>query len=185
LPATRLPARPTFVFAGRLEKPKGILELVDEFRALPHYDLIVAGDGALRPEFLRRTAGATNIHLPGWLPKHELVRLFTSAHAAIFPFLGPESFGAAVVEALSCGTPVVVRSVGASGEIVTRSDAGFIYQSNAELRTILAKLTSPTLRASLSSRARQAYLDHYTPERYLTAYLNLIGDIAARKKLSI
>jgi glycosyltransferase involved in cell wall biosynthesis len=150
----------------------------------PHSQFPSIRRRAHRPEFLRRTAGAANIHLPGWLPKQELVQLFTSAHAAIFPFLGPESFSAAIVEALSCGTPVVVRSVGASGEIVTRSDAGFIYQSNAELRTILAKFTSPTFRAALSRRARKAYLDHYTPERYLTAYLNLIGDVAARKNLS-
>lgn len=108
---------------GASKKPKRILELVDEFRSLPHFDLILAGDGALRPELLRRT----------------------------------------------------------TGEIVTRSGAGFIYPSNAELRAILAKLTNPTLRASLSRRARQTYLNHHSPEHYLTAYLKLISDITARK----
>ncbi len=48
--------RPRFLFVGRLFAPKGIVPLLEEFSALPAYDLEVVGDGEMADELKRRFA---------------------------------------------------------------------------------------------------------------------------------
>ena len=54
------PARPRFLFVGRLTASKGIVQLLQEFAALSAFDLHVIGDGELRGE-LQHEGGALRI----------------------------------------------------------------------------------------------------------------------------
>jgi glycosyltransferase involved in cell wall biosynthesis len=54
------PARPRFLFVGRLTASKGIVQLLQEFAALSAFDLHVIGDGELRGE-LQHERGALRI----------------------------------------------------------------------------------------------------------------------------
>ena len=51
------------------------------------------------------------------------------ALALLFPAAWPEPFGLAMIEAMSCGTPVIARSDGAAPEIVDEGITGFIVDS--------------------------------------------------------
>lgn len=90
--------------------------------------LVVAGDGPLRSRLRRRYAGYP-VRFVGFVPdRTRLARLLAGADAVLAP--GPvETFGLAALEALACGTPVVVNAssalpevVGAAGVAVTGED---------------------------------------------------------------
>jgi glycosyltransferase involved in cell wall biosynthesis len=52
------------------------------------------------------------IHFPGWVEQHDLPAIYTLAEAFVFPSVY-EEFGIPVVEAMSCGCPVVSSNTGA------------------------------------------------------------------------
>ncbi|GGO01584.1 glycosyltransferase [Micromonospora parathelypteridis] len=79
--------------------------------------LVMAGDGPLRGALARRAAGLP-VTFTGFLPDRAAVAaLLASADVVLAP--GPvETFGLAGLEALACGTPVVVNSASALPEVV-------------------------------------------------------------------
>ncbi|MFT3924732.1 MAG: glycosyltransferase [Myxococcales bacterium] len=58
--------------------------------------------------------------------KNELLR---NAYALLFPIDWPEPFGLVMVEAMSCGTPVIAWGHGSVPEIVDDGATGFIVNS--------------------------------------------------------
>ena len=116
------------VHCGRLsaeKKPQRSLTTLATLRAagMP-VRLVVAGDGPLRARLVRRAARAgLPVTFAGFLPgRAELAALLASADVAIAP--GPaETFGLAALEALACGTPVVVSAESALPEVVGEAGA--------------------------------------------------------------
>jgi alpha-1,6-mannosyltransferase len=83
--------------------------------------LVVAGDGPLRRKLVRQSAGLPVRFLDFVPDKPTLAGLLATADVVIAP--GPiETFGLAALEALACGTPVVVDASSALPEVV--GDAG-------------------------------------------------------------
>jgi len=115
----------------------------------------------------------------------EAPRLFSVALAA-----EPEAVRRAVlahalsvIEAFACGTPVIVRDSGGSREAVDRTGGGIVYQSRAELRAaILALAANPELQGHLAERARAGYARHYSRERYLRDYLDVVAELDLAKR---
>jgi alpha-1,6-mannosyltransferase len=83
--------------------------------------LVIAGDGPLRRKLARQSAGLPVRFLDFVPDKPTLAGLLACADVVIAP--GPiETFGLAALEALACGTPVVVDATSALPEVV--GDAG-------------------------------------------------------------
>ena len=112
-PGTRRDGEVLLVTASRLSREKrpdlavaAAAELVR--RGLP-VRLVVAGDGPMRAALARRAAGLPVTllgHVPG---RAALAGLLGAADVVLAP--GPvETFGLAALEALACGTPVVVSA---------------------------------------------------------------------------
>jgi glycosyltransferase involved in cell wall biosynthesis len=176
--------RPRFLFVGRLVAAKGIVALLEEFALLPAYDLIVIGDGELRGELEGRFAACHNIRFLGHLPQSELVPAYQEATALIFPTLVPETFGLTIVEAFACGTPAIVHDVGGSRELVDETGAGFVYRNREELRAALSRLALDIgLRERLGRRARESFLQSYTPQHHLKRYLEHVNVVRDAKRL--
>ncbi len=79
--------------------------------------LVVVGDGPLRARLVRRAAGLP-VAFTGFVPDRVAVAgLLATADVVLAP--GPvETFGLAALEALACGTPVVVSAGSALPEVV-------------------------------------------------------------------
>jgi alpha-1,6-mannosyltransferase len=109
------------VHCGRLSKEKCPTRSVE---ALAHLRasgvdavLVIAGDGPLRAR-LERQAADLPVHFVDFVTgRRELGVLLATADIALAP--GPaETFGLAALEALACGTPVVVDAASALPEVV-------------------------------------------------------------------
>lgn len=176
------PARPRFLFVGRLTASKGVVQLLEDFADLPGYDLHVIGGGELGVALRRRFADFAHIRFLGRIPQPELIAEYQAATALIFPSLAPETFGLAIVEAFACGTPAIVRDAGGCREPVEATGGGLIYQTSEELRSALSRLAhKPGVRETLAKGAREGYLRFYTLQRHLDNYLALVNEIASRK----
>jgi glycosyltransferase involved in cell wall biosynthesis len=101
------------LFVSAIEPRKQPLDAIDAANAVGR-KLVVVGpkkDAALVAELERRGADVR-----GYVPKEELVRLYQSAAALLFPSRY-EGFGLPVVEAMACGTPVVAAPEPALQEV--------------------------------------------------------------------
>jgi alpha-1,6-mannosyltransferase len=116
--------------------------------------LVLAGDGPLK-ESLRRRAVGLPVHFADFVPDRvTLARLLATADIVLAP--GPvETFGLAALEAMACGTPVVVDGASALPEVI--GDAGVAVLGEGEafaegVRMLLAR-PAPQRRAMARSRA--------------------------------
>lgn len=75
----------------------------------------------------------TAVQWVGELGPKEVVRLYQEAKAFLFPTLWEEPFGLVMIEAMSCGTPVIAYPHGAVPEIVENGKNGFLVGSVEEM----------------------------------------------------
>ena len=105
------------LFVGRLEKRKGLRDLLQGYRYLqervPRSRLIVVGEGPLRGkvEAFVSNHRLSNVVLAGYVPAQVLPRYYCSADIACFPATGGESFGLVLLEAMAAALPVVVTEI--------------------------------------------------------------------------
>ncbi|MBA2524651.1 MAG: glycosyltransferase family 4 protein [Pyrinomonadaceae bacterium] len=175
--------RPYCIFAGRLEKLKGVQVLIEAFRNYRACDLLIAGDGNYEAELRRLAEGLSHVHFLGRVKYERLQALYRNAIAVMIPSVGFETFAMVNLEAFAQRAPVIVNNLGPLPEIVEESGGGLVYDGEVGLLEALdALLLDPDLRRSLGERAHQAYLRYWTAESHLQRYFELIEGIAAEKR---
>jgi alpha-1,6-mannosyltransferase len=115
--------------------------------------LVMAGDGPLRGTLARRAAGLP-VTFTGFLPDRAAVAaLLASADVVLAP--GPvETFGLAGLEALACGTPVVVNAASALPEVVGAAGLA-AYGSGVSMAAAVTRLAArPEAQRRRAARAR-------------------------------
>lgn len=158
------PDRPTLLFVGRLERRKGLEELVRSFVRLkaerPALRLLVVGDGPERArcqELLPATLRADALFL-GQVPHEDLPRFYASADVFVAPALGGESFGIVLLEAMAAGLPVVATTIPGYASVVSDGVEGRLVEpgSGRALADALdALLENPALRAAMADEGRR------------------------------
>ena len=151
------PGQALLVHCGRLspeKKPQRSLNTLATLLSdgLPAR-LVVAGDGPLRRRLERRVVRhALPVTFAGFLPdRARLAALLGSADVAIAP--GPaETFGLAGLEALACGTPVVVSAESALPEVI--GDAGTSVAGEDLAAGVRRLLARPEQARRAAARAR-------------------------------
>jgi alpha-1,6-mannosyltransferase len=115
------PDQPLIVHCGRLsveKRPQRSIAALTALRAAGlDAVLVMAGDGPMRGRLVRQAAGMP-VHFTRFIADPGgVARLLATADVAIAP--GPiETFGLAALEALACGTPIVVDAASALPEVV-------------------------------------------------------------------
>jgi len=135
------------LYVGRIEPVKGLMSVVEAFDTLkkrtPDFSnrlkLIVIGGGEKKRDFKKnrevfRIQQAIeskdlerNIIFLGSKDQNQLRKFYSAADALVVPSLY-ESFGLVVLEALACGTPVLVSQIGKMKTIVEEGMNGFCFQ---------------------------------------------------------
>ena len=103
-----------YLTASRFVPYKKVELIVEAFSQMPDKKLLVLGDGPNKK--LVESKAAKNIELLGYLPSDKLNYYMRKAKA--FVFAAEEDFGITVVEAESCGTPVIALNKGGTAETV-------------------------------------------------------------------
>ncbi len=128
------PEQLLLVHCGRLSVEKRADRSIDTLAVLRDSGvdakLVIAGEGPLRHR-LQRHAARLPVDFAGFIDSREgVATLLACADVALAP--GPhETFGLAALEALACGTPVVVSRTSALREILT-ADSGACADNNPD-----------------------------------------------------
>ncbi|WBQ02708.1 glycosyltransferase family 4 protein [Kribbella sp. CA-293567] len=179
--AVREGAGEAVVFLGRLTEEKGFADLLSAWDASLG-QLVVVGDGPLRAEADERARRDPSVRVLGALPWMECMEVLRSASALVVPARSYETFGLVVIEAFAHGVPVVASRIGALEELVDDGETGALVSpgDTEALRKALGVLVEPATSIAFGQRARQVYLDRFTPERDLAATERIYTDAIAR-----
>lgn len=173
--------RPYFLFVGRLERIKGLEDVIEAFRQYPDADLLVAGSGTHEPVLRQLAQGMDNVKFLGRLDAAALATVYRHALALVVPSAGFETFGIILIEAFRSGTPVIARRLGPFPEIVERAGAGELFSTQAELIDALGRLQQDAeYRARLASSGRSAVEQHWSEQVVVPRYLELLRGAAER-----
>jgi teichuronic acid biosynthesis glycosyltransferase TuaC len=153
------------VFVGRMYRSKGIIELIEAVVTLsrehPNLRLAYVGDGpdlaALR-EKIRHTDLSGHVNFAGACSANEVARWLAAANLLALPSHA-EGCPNAVIEALSCGRPVVATRVGALTELVDRSCGILVPVGDAAalLAALDTALSMPWDEAAIAKRFRRSW----------------------------
>jgi len=156
---------PLVLFVGRLDRRKGIHDLLASWEAVsdrfPSARLAIVGDdhtGAptcLAARWLAPSTAVGSIHFCGWAGRNELARWYRRADILVVPSRY-EPFGMVVLEGMLHGLAVVASATGGPSEILVDGETSILFPpGDAEALTLalLELLDDPELRARLGAAA--------------------------------
>jgi glycosyltransferase involved in cell wall biosynthesis len=73
------------------------------------------------------------IRFVGEVSDEAKLELFRRARALLFPIDWPEPFGLVMIEAMTCGTPVIARPKGSAPEVIADGVTGFLADDHEAL----------------------------------------------------
>lgn len=123
--------RPFFLAHGRVIPDKSYHDLIPLMKAFPHYDLYISGTvsedyKSLLQQEAQTQGVAHRVKILGRISTEDLIGYYNAARLFLTP-AHKEDFGITVIEALSCGCPVIAWNDGAGpSEIVGHKDAGLL-----------------------------------------------------------
>lgn len=148
---------PLVVSLGALIPRKGHDIVLDAVARLPGVNVWIAGEGPERASLTARIASlgiGDRARLLGGVAHDEMPRLLAMADVMALAS-SSEGLANAWVEALACGTPIVITGAGGAGEVVTGPTAGRIVARDAAafaagIAAVLADAPDPAaVRASV------------------------------------
>jgi glycosyltransferase involved in cell wall biosynthesis len=177
--------RPYFLFVGRLQRFKGLQDVIPCFDDDSPADLLVAGTGEFEGELRALANGRKRVAFLGQVGPEQLAGLYRDAVALIAPSLCYEVFPMVALEAFREGTPIIARNLGPYPQIVEEAEAGLLFDDEAGLRDAIAKLASdPALRRRLGESGKAALTERWTETRAIDDWLSLVRSVAAEKGLN-
>lgn len=183
-PALDAPFR--LLYMGELARAKGIVTLLDLMRAFAisgydaHLDLVGEWESTATREHVSALLNEWALHdrvtVRGLLVGDAKWHVFREAHVLVHP-TSWDGQPVTILEALAFGLPVVATRVGAIPETVRHRVEGYLMADDsveelaAGVRTIL---NDPTTYAAYVDRARSAYAEHFSVDRFETRMAGLL-----------
>lgn len=164
-----------FIFAGRLDKTKGIDKLMEAWKLLSQdYKnvplLLVCGTG---PEekwcrnFIKVNGLEKMVKMLGFVKNKIIMQLISESKSLILPTQWYEGFPMTIVESYGHGTPVLGSALGNVGNLVIDGVTGFTFDQRfpeAIVEAVRKVLLINYENIDLHKSAYEYYKDHYTSE---------------------
>lgn len=180
---------PVFLFAGRLKRDKGVLDLARAFAAIAREDaacrLLLVGpdEEGLLPEIERVCAICrSRLHLAGLSAVPE--RYIAASDVLCLPSYR-EGFGVVIIEAAATGVPAIgsriygITDAILEGETGLLFEAGDVQQLAQSMRTLAG---DASLRARMGRMARERALRDFPQEKLTAALLAHYRQLLARQE---
>lgn len=187
------------LFVGRLEKRKGISELLSAIeRIAPKNKFIsfhIVGDntitdgveGNYMDKFIAKNNGEewmTRVEFKGHVTDSELIEEYQNCDIFVAPS-EYESFGLIFLEAMRFGKPCIGTNVGGIPEIITHGENGILVRPNAaeELHEALLNLIeNREMRLNIGAAGQRRYKEFFTTEKYAERFMDFVYGETANKQ---
>jgi glycosyltransferase involved in cell wall biosynthesis len=175
-----------FLFVGRLEKIKGLQDVIPLFSGTAGDELWIVGAGEYEAELRALAVGRPRVRFLGARSPEQLRSLYREALALVVPSVCYETFGIILLEAFRERTPVIARRLGPFTEIVEGSGGGLLFETESELRGAIDTLGSDAAkRRALGESGHRTLLARWTESVVLEKYFEVIARVAEKKNPSL
>jgi len=178
------------------DKYKGLDVLIRSFSLLLSFDrrlrLLLAGDGPERKqleELAKSLSVDAQIDFLGWQGRDQIKQLLFNCDVFVLPSRW-ESFGLVLLEALSCGKPVVATNVVGIPEIIENGRNGLLVEPDdpaALAAAIKRVLTNHDLQRLFAANGykvvRERFRFKHTGAKYESFFLELLGYTADHSEM--
>ena len=158
------------LIAARFVPQKDHGALLRAISTMADVEVLLAGDGPLRPQYVAMAAVlgiCRRVHFLG--DRRDIPQLLAESHIFALPSRW-EGFPISILEAMRAGLPVVASDVGGVREAVAHGQTGFTTTpgDDADFAARLRALVeSPVLRGDFGKAARRAYERDFTRQTML------------------
>lgn len=153
---------PRFLFAGQIERHKGILFLLEAWRRFGNGTgavLEIAGTGALDSGVLETVGGMKGVEIAGRLDRKGMCAAYFRAAYVVVPSLVIENAPAVIGESFAHGVPVIASAAGGIPEFVRDGETGFLFapgDAESLLKALQKAVDSLPDRERMSAKARES-----------------------------
>ncbi len=174
-------APPYFLFAGRLERLKGLHDVMPHFGADAGAELWVAGTGSMESELRRQAHSLPKVKFLGQVSEKRLRSLYSGARALVLPSMCYEVFPMVLLEAFRDRLPVIARRLGPLPELL-EAGGGILFENHDEFAHAIRTMTLDSdLRDEHARAGRKVFATRWTESVVLDRYFELILSIARRR----
>ncbi len=165
--------QPVLLYVGRISKEKGVLELTSLYNRVKktHKDvrLVVVGKGPASAQLKEELPEALFFD---WVDRGVLPGIYSSADMLVLPSRF-DTFCNVVLEALSCGLPVVAYNTKGPKDILRNGQDGYLVNTSQEMQERVCEYLSLPDKAPFKQSAieRAAY---YQPDTIINGLLHSI-----------
>ncbi len=172
------------LYLGRVTEEKGVHMAIAAAQAV-NMPLIIAGhsypkEGYWHDQIEKKIDGKM-IRYVGEANLHDKIEYLQNAKALLFPTQYDEVFGLVMIEAMSCGTPVIAWNKGSVPEVIKHNQTGYIVNSLEEMITSIKSIDKISRQA-----ARDRALNFFSVEamvsNYERMYVKIIDDYRSKNK---
>jgi len=166
------------LFVGRLIEIKGVRELINAGKDVSNaVKIVIAGDGPMHDEVEKAAQKRDGkIIFIGAIDNKKLPLYYNAADAVIIPSTHDEGFGRVILEALSCGIPVIGSNRGAIPEAMDETVGRLITVTPKNIaQAIMTLQKNKQLLAKLSKNARTFAVKRYS-EKNIDIILSTYSD---------
>lgn len=168
-------------YIGGLNHRKGTVNLIKAINLISNIDceikFIIGGFGPLKTE-IQKISKKNTVEYVGVIPHNELPVYLNKFKLLILPSLS-EGVPNIVLEAMSCGTPVIATKVGGIPEIIQDNKTGFILINNSP-ECIAESIVSVIKRSDLdiiTRSAKELLNQEFTFEKSIERYRRMIESL--------
>lgn len=172
------------LFVGRLSSEKNLLNLLAAARGLD-VEIILIGSGEQEDELCRYAAEHhMKVVFAGRVPNLALPTYYQQA-AAYIQVSFSEGNPKTLLEAMSCGLPVIASDVPGMRQLVQHEKTGLLCGTDAEsIRAALQRvLADAALRAQLGKNAREFIVNDYALEKIVAQEMAVLDRMARHGQL--
>jgi len=162
---------PVLLFCGRLSYEKGVDQLVSVYKEckedIPNLKLVIAGQGPAEDELKSQLPDAVFL---GWVPHNMLPVIYSSADLLLLPSQF-DTFSFSVLEAFSCGLPVIAYNTKGPKDLIHHNINGFLVNNTEQMIAFVNYyFANPLLQSNYKKEAIKRAAE-YTSEKIMTQLL--------------
>lgn len=172
------PSNRRICFVGRFEEQKNLKTLLDAVRGL-EVEIIFVGQGQLREELQTKArVNSVKAQFLGIVRNNGLPEILNDQTIFVLPSFY-EGHPKVLIEAMSCGLPVIGTDVPGIKELIRHRENGYLCGTDVEsLRmAINTVLNDPQLRKKMGQNAREYVHNNFALDRILALELDLLQSL--------
>lgn len=184
-----------FLYCGRLEPGKGVLELIKAFNSLSFKKkLIIVGSSWFstnkKTKYIKKLIQESliskeHILFTGYIEHVNLPKFYSMADVVVMPSVYQEAAGLVAIEAQMCGIPTIISNIGGIPEFTSPCSKLKVDVDSSFVDNLAKKMSVIYADKKLYDYEREIALEcveRFTTERYSEQFLKILDEIVTEEE---